>query len=1043
MGRDKDFSRKSNERLINEIKFLQIRITELEKAESCLRVFDQLLRKTQLQQKAILNNIPDIAWLKDNNSCYILVNEAFAKECNLRPEEVIGKNDFALWPQRLAEKYRIDDQKVIKNRRCFSFEEKLIDKTGKIKWVETVKTPIFNDGGEIIGTTGISRDISERRIHRERLKEAKAELEIRVRVRTAELSRINEELRREIAEKKRLYESLNQSEKKYRTLFEASPAAIFITDLREGIIKYVNQSACLLFGYTQEELLGLKIEHLHPKEYVDLVRKKFNLVSEGKKLSDIFPCKKKSGEVMFVSITGTKVMINNELFNVAFFLNVTEKIKKDKEIEKERNNFKKYMEVSQVMMLLIKNDQTVELINNKGCEVLGYPREDIIGKNWFDFFIPEKEREDVKAIFNNVFLKKSKALEYAENKILTKDGKERLIAWHSVLLEEDNKIIGVLSSGEDITEARRKKEELLNYQLKLENIVKERTQELQNELNLRKKAEEEGNDLKKRIEFILGATNTGLDIIDSDLNLLFVDSEWAKKYGDYNGKKCYEYFMGKTTECKGCGVRKALKTKEISVTEKQLVFEGGRPIQVMSMPYKTDGGRWLVAEVNVDISERKKVDEELRRYRDHLDDVLKERSEELLKEIVQHKEAQHKISLLAKDLSRSNKRLKQLALTDSHTGLYNHRYLGEVIEGEFQRAKRQALPLAVIMLDIDYFKSINDVYGHQFGDLILKQFAAQLKKMVRKYDVVIRYGGEEFIIISAGIDRNQALTFSQRILGALNLYTFGNKKHYIKLKISIGVVSYPEDKAIRAMDLVNTVDQVLNKVKESGGNRVFLASDLKRYSKSAKEEEKGFDIRLLKSKIDKLNKRANQSLTEAILAFAKAIELKDHYTGEHVEITGHYSTLISNKLGLSREEVELIRQASILHDLGKIGISEKILHKKNKLTKEEFEEIKKHPQIGADILRPVHFLHRLIPIIYYHHERWDGKGYPTGAKGEEIPIGARIIALADVYQALTSDRPYRKAYSKKKAAYIIKAGSGLQFDPKITGIFLDILKEEK
>jgi len=773
-----DLRHKSDDHLSDEIKFLQIRLTELEKSESRYKIADELLRKIELQQKAILNNIPDMAWLKDKDSKFVCVNEAFGRACGFEPKELVGKTDLDIWPHDLAEKYRNDDKEVMKSMMRKRVEEPLADKEGKIQWLETIKTPIYNDKGEVIGTTGIARDITERKKYEEKLREARSELEIRVKVRTAELSRVNEDL-------------------------------------------------------------------------------------------------------------------------------------------------------------------------NK-------------------------------------------------------------------------------------------------YQSQLKELITERTSELEKELTLRKTAEEEGARLKNRIEFILGATKTGLDIIDSDFNVLFVDEEWAKIYGDYKGKKCYEYFMGKSSMCENCGVKKALETKKITVTEEILMAEGNRPIQVITMPYQAEDGKWFVAEVNVDISERKRIEEELSRYRNHLEDVVKERTEELMKEISEHKESQHKVSLLAEGLSVSNRKLKKLSLTDSHTGLYNHRYLGEVIDAEFQRARRYAHHLTIIMLDIDYFKSINDVYGHQFGDLVLKQLAKQLKKMVRRYDVVIRFGGEEFLIISPGIDRAQALLLSQRILEGLNLYSFGNKKHYVKLKISMGVASYPDDNATCGMDLVNTADQILNKAKESGGNRVYILSDIKKDNDAVSNgKDKNPNVKILKNKIDKLNKRANQSLTEAILAFAKTIELKDHYTGEHVEITGHYATLIANKIGLPREEVELIRQASILHDLGKIGISEKVLHKKSKLTKQEFEEIKKHPQIGADILRPIHFLHGLIPIIFYHHERWDGKGYPSGVKGEEIPIGARIIAIADVYQALTSDRPYRKAYSKEKAVKIIKSGAGTQFDPRITEIFLSILKSQK
>jgi HD-GYP domain-containing protein (c-di-GMP phosphodiesterase class II) len=203
------------------------------------------------------------------------------------------------------------------------------------------------------------------------------------------------------------------------------------------------------------------------------------------------------------------------------------------------------------------------------------------------------------------------------------------------------------------------------------------------------------------------------------------------------------------------------------------------------------------------------------------------------------------------------------------------------------------------------------------------------------------------------------------------------------------------------------------------------------------------DIKFLKKKIDNLTKRGRQGLIESIFAFAKTIELKDHYTGEHAENTVRYSTQIATALNLPDDEIENIRQASTLHDLGKIGISDKILLKKAKLTKKEFDEIKKHPQIAADIIRPIQFMHDIIPLVLYHHERWDGKGYPTGLKGEEIPIGARIIAIADVYQALTSNRPYRKAFSVDKALGMIKKGAGTQFDPRIVDIFLRIIKKER
>jgi diguanylate cyclase (GGDEF)-like protein len=418
---------------------------------------------------------------------------------------------------------------------------------------------------------------------------------------------------------------------------------------------------------------------------------------------------------------------------------------------------------------------------------------------------------------------------------------------------------------------------------------------------------------------------------------------------------------------------------------------------------------------------------------------------ETIEDISSRKEAQQEKEKLNKELLKSNHRLKSLVLRDYETGLFNRRFLDEVMEAEFTRAKRYNQPVSLIMLDIDYFKSINNMYGHQFGNLCLRQLAKLLQKAVRRYDIVVRSGGEEFIIISPGIDRLQTLVLAQRILDEVNLYNFGESGSSVKLKVSIAVVSYPEERALKSENLVELAEQVLIRAKECGGNRVYTSGDGKK-SKTKfflKKTNKQENILGLRHKLNRITLRANQNLIEAIFAFAKAIELRDHYTGEHVEKTVLYATKLGRSLKLNTEEIEDLRQAAILHDLGKLGISDKILLKNSKLTESEYTQIKKHPQIAADILRPIHFLRSVIPYILYHHERWDGRGYPSGLQGELIPVGARIIAIADVFQALTSNRPYRKAFTKDEAVRIMKEGAGTQFDPKIVKVFLKLIKEKK
>jgi diguanylate cyclase (GGDEF)-like protein/PAS domain S-box-containing protein len=411
------------------------------------------------------------------------------------------------------------------------------------------------------------------------------------------------------------------------------------------------------------------------------------------------------------------------------------------------------------------------------------------------------------------------------------------------------------------------------------------------------------------------------------------------------------------------------------------------------------------------------------------------------RDITERKMADVELERVNKELSRSNKKLNRLALKDPQTGLFNHKYLAEIMDSEFYRVKRYGGSLAIVIIDIDFFQSINDRYGYKFGDMILKQFAQQLRKMTRQYDIVIRYGGEEFIIVSSGANRAQALILAQRILDNIGIYNFGDKKNEVKLKLSMSVVAYPEDRANKAVDLMKIAEHVLAIAKEDGGNRAYSSADKKKGGKEA-EERKTEEVNILRQRLEKLHKQANQNLIESIFAFAKTIELRDHYTGEHVEKTVKYATGIASALGLPRYDIDLIKQAAVLHDLGKVGISDKILMKKSKLNGKEMEEIKRHPGIAADILRPIHVLNAIIPFILHHHERWDGHGYPDGLKGEDIPLGARIIAIADVYQALISNRPYRKAFPKRDAIKIIEEGAGKQFDPKIVDIFVSIVKKE-
>ena len=407
-----------------------------------------------------------------------------------------------------------------------------------------------------------------------------------------------------------------------------------------------------------------------------------------------------------------------------------------------------------------------------------------------------------------------------------------------------------------------------------------------------------------------------------------------------------------------------------------------------------------------------------------------------------------KKALKMQKLSLENKnllsKLEDSSLKDSHTGLFNHRYLMERLASELKLARRYILPLSVLMMDIDYFKSFNDVYGHQYGDLILKELAQQLVKFSRGSDVVFRYGGEEFIILLPDTNKQGAVMFGERLLERVKEHIFDPGGKEVKLKISMGIASFPEDGVETVTDLIGAVDKALSHAKEMGGNRPCSYEKVsKKGTKTIVKGSEKENVDKVKEKLLKMAKRGEGALVESVYTLAKTVKPRSNHRSKNKEDLAFVAIKIGEELNLCYEDIENLKHSVVLHDLGKIGISNKILSKTKKLTKTEYERLKKHPQIGTEIIRTVHSLNGVIPIILYHHERFDGLGYSAGLRGEEIPLGARIIAVVDVYQALTADRPYRKAYGRGEALKIISEGSGTHFDPKIVEIFMAIMRAKK
>ncbi len=358
------------------------------------------------------------------------------------------------------------------------------------------------------------------------------------------------------------------------------------------------------------------------------------------------------------------------------------------------------------------------------------------------------------------------------------------------------------------------------------------------------------------------------------------------------------------------------------------------------------------------------------------------------------------------------------AHTDGLTGLFNHRYFHERLDEEISRSSRFGTALSLIMMDLDLFKPYNDIYGHVAGDEVLKQIGQSIRHSVRGIDIACRYGGEEFTIILPETRLDDAYIVAERIRKTIELEMFTKQ---IPLTASLGLASWPAD-GVTKEELIACADGAMYLAKAMGRNQTCLSTDV-------------VSTEALPSKTDG---KATQEILGMVYALAAAVDAKDHYTYGHSKKVAQSAIALAEALDLPPPKIATIRATAMLHDIGKIGIPDDTLTKPDTLNDEEWKLLRTHPLMGAQIIRHVPDLANCVPGIQHHHERWDGNGYPSGLRGENIPLDARILAIADAYAAMTSIRPYRKAMSLKDAIEELKRSAGTQLDPKLTELFVSI-----
>jgi two-component system cell cycle response regulator len=367
-------------------------------------------------------------------------------------------------------------------------------------------------------------------------------------------------------------------------------------------------------------------------------------------------------------------------------------------------------------------------------------------------------------------------------------------------------------------------------------------------------------------------------------------------------------------------------------------------------------------------------------------------------------------------------RLFEATRTDALTRLANRHGFRELLDLELARARRRDGRLTVVVGDLDHFKEVNDRSGHQVGDIALQRVARLLERGKRDVDALARVGGEEFALVLPDTDAHGAFVICERLRSELSEEFAGDA---VPITISFGVASYPR-KGETAAALLRATDEALKAAKWSGRDRTMLHNETMRGTPELDGESR--DV-------------ASERFLAVMLDLAEAIDLRFSGSARHSETVGRYAEMMARELGLSTQRTTRVRLAGMLHDIGKVGVPDAILHKPARLTDAEFEVIKRHPELGAQMLDHPS-LTDVREWVGAHHEQPDGRGYPHGLADDEIPLEARIIAVADAYEAMTSDRSYRSSLDHEAAREELKRCAGTQFDPRVVRALLALLERE-
>jgi diguanylate cyclase (GGDEF)-like protein len=374
------------------------------------------------------------------------------------------------------------------------------------------------------------------------------------------------------------------------------------------------------------------------------------------------------------------------------------------------------------------------------------------------------------------------------------------------------------------------------------------------------------------------------------------------------------------------------------------------------------------------------------------------------------------------------------AAHDRLTGVVNRETLLTTLASEIERATRHHKWLSVAFIDIDRFKPINDTYGHHTGDAVLREIANLIGDNIRGSDLFGRYGGEEFMLILPETTPEEATVLAEHLRQLVMEHPLTvAPRQGLQVTISIGVAG-DVGSQLQSDRLVDQADAAMYAAKSLGRNRTYRYravddnAPVRRAPISAERRAAATAI----------GQWASDTAAEAL---ASVLAPQPHHGGQPSDLIAMLATGIALQMGLPQDEIERVRIASLLHDLGKLAVPLEILDKRSSLSDQEWQAIGEHPRIGQVILEQASSLREAVPTVLHHHEHFNGGGYPHGLRGKEIPLGARIVAVADAYHAMVHDRPYRNARDHAHALAELRANAGTQFDPEIVDVFCELFAD--